>query len=92
MVEAENAKKVKSEAEAEAEAKQEDAEPGSKKGAELKGQVDVAAEADSNVEKSANPASRKRGRDETEEDGDLLPEAKKVDSKVEGVGQESMES
>lgn len=86
MVEAENAKKVKSEAEAEAE------EPGSKMGAEVKGQVDVAAEADSNVEKSANPTSRKRGRDETEEDGDLLPEAKKVDSKVEGAGQESMES
>jgi hypothetical protein len=91
MVEAENAKKVKPEAEAEAETKQEDAEPGSKEGAELKAQVDVAVEADSNVGKPASPASRKRGRDETE-DGDLLPEAKRVDSKVEGAGQESMES
>lgn len=83
MVEAENAKKK----EPEAEGKQDDdaTDKATKKEAEAKVKTEVpGATADGAAEKPELPlSSKKRGRDEAgDEDG--LPEAKRVDSKVEG--------
>lgn len=83
MVEAENAKKK----EPEAEGKQDDdaTDKATKKEAEAKVKTEVpGATADGAAEKpELPPSSKKRGRDEAgDEDG--LPEAKRVDSKVEG--------
>jgi hypothetical protein len=91
MVEAENAKQT----EPEDHTKQEPKDP--ERGKELKEEVVpktevVDAAAPTMQKEEASSAGKKRGREEVEADGNL-PEAKRVDSKVEqGEGKESMES
>ncbi len=91
MVEAQNARKT---TKPEAESKGEDGHADIRKEVETKTTTEGAGTADTAVGKSgAGPeASKKRGRDEAE-DEEGLPEAKKVDTKTEeGDAQESMES
>ena len=88
MVEAENARTNK----LEAESKQQATDVDLKVATEGKTDTETKGPTDAVVEKPEHSAGKKRGRDETEEDGDL-PAAKRTDSKAEEEGgQESMES